>query len=107
MKNFYLLPLMLFLSIRMLAQNCSSLKFTYAPSESRCTATGSITVNATGGSGSYNYKVTGPIAPPVTSSNIITGLPTGYYSIQVKDLITGCTLQKDSVFVPGSYSDPR
>jgi hypothetical protein len=70
-------------------------------------ATGSITVHVTGGSGDYNYKVTGPVSPPTTSSNIITGLSTGYYTIYVKDLTTGCLKQQDSVFVPGSYSDPR
>ena len=107
MKQIYILPLLLLISLRMLAQPCSSLNFTYVTAESRCMATGSITVNVTGGSGSYNFKVTGPISPSVTSSNVITGLPTGYYSIQVTDLTSGCTLQKDSALVSGSYSDPR
>jgi hypothetical protein len=106
MKKFYLL-LLLFYAARMYAQTCSGLSLTYATSESRCMATGSITVNVTGGSGNYNYKVTGPITPPVTSSNVITGLPSGYYSLTVKDLTNNCFIQKDSLFVAGSYSDPR
>jgi hypothetical protein len=105
--KFYLLPLLLFLFIYSRAQVCSSLTFTYTTSESRCVATGSITVNVTGGSGDYNYKAVGPITTPVTSSNIITGLPPGTYSVIVKDLNTGCTKQIDNIHVDGSYSDPR
>src|SRR5947209_16674054 len=107
MKKFYLLHLLLLFSARMFAQNCSALDFTYSTTESRCMATGSIIVNVTGGSGNYNYKVVGPITPPVTSSNVITGLPAGYYSIIIKDLTSGCSLQKDSALISGSYSDPR
>src|SRR5690349_11394566 len=106
MKKFYLL-LLLFYAARMYAQTCSGVSLTYTTSESRCMATGSITVNVTGGSGNYNYKVVGPITPPVTSSNVITGLPSGYYSLTVKDLTNNCFIQKDSIYVAGSYSDPR
>jgi len=70
-------------------------------------ATGSIKVNVTGGSGSYNYKAVGPIITPSTSSNIITGLAPGNYSIIVKDMVTGCVKQIDNVNVLGNYSDPR
>ena len=45
--------------------------------ESRCMSTGIITVTTTGGSGNFNYKITGPVPPTVTSSNVITGLPPG------------------------------
>src|SRR2546423_11893312 len=107
MKKFYLLPLLLFLSMRLMAQLCSTLDFSYTTSESRCMATGSISVNVSGGSGNYNFKVIGPITPPTTSSNVITGLPAGHYSIIIKDLTLGCSIQKDSAFVSGSYSDPR
>src|SRR5689334_6537666 len=105
--KFYLLPLLLFLFFRSAAQDCSSLTVSFAPFESRCVATGSIQVTVGGGSGNYNYKAIGPITTPTTSSSTITGLSTGYYSILVKDLSTGCTKQTDSVFVPGTYSDPR
>lgn len=105
--KFYLLPLLLFHCIGAGAQVCSGLTINCAVSESRCVATGSITMNVGGGSGNYNYQALGPISTPITSSNSITGLPPGYYSVVVKDLTAGCTKQKDSVYVPGSYSDPR
>lgn len=105
--KFYLLPLLLFLFVRTAAQDCSSLLFSYSTAESRCVATGSITVTASGGSGNYNYKAIGPVTTPVTSSNIITGLAPGYYSVLVQDLATGCSRQTDSIYVSGSYSDPR
>lgn len=105
--KFYLLPLLLFLFIHSNAQNCSGFSFTYTTSESRCVATGSITVNVTGGSGNYNFKATGPVTTPVTSSNVITGLAPGYYTVWAKDLTSGCTKQIDSIYVNGSYSDPR
>jgi len=105
--KFYLASCLLLLFIRGLGQDCSSLALTYTTTESRCVSTGSITVNVTGGSGNYNYKATGTVTTPTTSSNIITGLPAGTYSIQVKDLVSGCTLQVDNVTVVGSYSDPR
>src|SRR5215217_4833838 len=107
MRKFYLVPLLLFFSIRSIAQSCSALAFTYTSSESRCVATGSLTVNVTGGSGNYTYKATGPVTTPSTSSNIITGLAPGYYSIIVKDNITNCTAQVNSVQVLGDYDDPR
>ena len=103
----YSLPLLLFLCVRATAQDCSNLSFSYTSSESRCVATGSITVNVSGGSGDYNYRAVGPLTTPVTSSNIITGLAPGYYTVFVQDLITGCSRQADSVYVSGSYSDPR
>lgn len=105
--KFYLLPLLLFYFVQSKAQDCSALSFTYSVTESRCVATGSILITTTGGSGNYNFKAVGPISTPLTSSNNITGLPTGYYTLFVKDLTTGCTKEIDSAFVPGSYSDPR
>ena len=70
-------------------------------------ATGSINVMVTGGSGNYNYQVKGTLATPFTSSNTITGLKPGTYSIIVKDINTNCTVQKDSVVILGAYNDPR
>ncbi|MGZ3937988.1 MAG: T9SS type A sorting domain-containing protein [Flavisolibacter sp.] len=106
-RNFYLLPLLLFLFTYCKGQDCSSLSFTYSATESRCVATGSITVTVNGGSGNYNFKAIGPITTPLTSSNIITGLPPGYYSVVVRDLNSNCTVQQDSIFIDGSYNDPR
>ncbi|HEU4472797.1 MAG TPA: T9SS type A sorting domain-containing protein [Flavisolibacter sp.] len=105
--KFYLLPLILFLFQKVTAQDCSSLSVSYTSLESRCAATGSIQVTVNGGSGNYNYKAIGPVVTPTTSSSNITGLQAGYYTIQVKDLATGCTVEVDSVQVAGDYSDPR
>src|SRR5690242_3513590 len=104
-RNFYLLPLLLFLFTYCKGQDCSSLTFTWSTTESRCVATGSITVTVNGGSGNYNFKAVGPITTPLTSSNIITGLPPGYYSVVVKDLNSNCSVQHDSIFIDGSYND--
>jgi hypothetical protein len=107
MKKLYSLTLLLLIIWNLNAQDCSSLQLTYTVHESRCVATGSIDINATGGSHNYNYRAIGTINTPYTSSNSITGLPPGYYSILVKDLYGNCTKQVDSVYVPGSYADPR
>lgn len=69
-------------------------------------STGSVTVNAAGGSGSYNYRAIGPISTPFTSTSTITGLQPGTYDVIVKDVTTGCT-KTESVEISGTYSDPR
>lgn len=107
MKKFYFIAILLLVFGRMVAQDCSALQFTYSINESRCVATGSIEVMATGGSGNYNYRAIGPVSTPFTSSSLITGLSAGYYSVLVTDLTTGCSKQIDSALIPGSYSDPR
>lgn len=106
-KNFYLLTLLLFLLGSAFGQDCSSLQISYSATESRCVATGSITVNVTGGSGNFNYQVSGALSTPLTSSNHITGLKAGTYTITVKDLTNGCTKQLANAYVPGTYQDPR
>ncbi len=90
-----------------IAQSCPSLTFNYTSLESRCTSTGSITVNVTSGPGSYNYKVTGPVSTPFTSSNVITGLQPGTYQIIVRDINNNCENTANNVVVDGSYDDPR
>lgn len=89
------------------AQACSGLQAACTTSESRCMATGTITVQASGGSGNYNYKAVGPITTSFTSSNVITGLQPGVYKVIVRDLTKNCQLEKDSIVVRGTYSDPR
>ncbi|MBD0287218.1 MAG: hypothetical protein ICV79_17590 [Flavisolibacter sp.] len=89
------------------AQGCESLNVSYSTAESRCVSTGSITVSVSGGSGSYNYKAIGPVTTPFTSSNVITGLQPGSYSIIVKDIISNCETTVSGAVIPGSYSDPR
>jgi hypothetical protein len=107
MKKLYIFFSLLLIALQLAAQDCSTLQFTTAVTESRCFATGSINVTASGGSGSYNYRVIGPVTKPFTSANLITGLQAGYYKVIVKDVNTNCTKEKDSVYVPGTYQDPR
>lgn len=102
-----IIPLLILHPLIGSAQDCSTLNFTVTTKESRCIATGSIKVNITGGSGSYNIKVTGPVSTAYTSSTSITGLSAGTYVVSVKDINTGCVTDKYNVIVPGTYADPR
>lgn len=64
-------------------------------------STGEILVNATGGFPGYTYETTYPDGSQVTSStNPITGLPAGTYSVQVYD-IYGC--KADALVIGGVY----
>ena len=62
-------------------QSCSLLRATFITYESRCAATGSIKVFATGGSGSYKYKTIGPVNSNFTTTDSITGLSAGTYTV--------------------------
>ncbi len=93
-------------SIQLSAQPCT-LSASATTTESLCKATGTITVNASNGSGNYNYIITGPGYNSTTSSNLIAGLQAGVYTVKVKDIITNCIVQLDSVIIPGTYQDPR
>jgi hypothetical protein len=84
-----------------------TLAITASTLDSKCKATGSITVNVTNGSGQYNYTVTGTAYTSTTSSNIIDGLKPDTYSVKVKDIVSGCTIQQDNIIVGGNYQDPR
>src|SRR6218665_822498 len=87
--------------------DCSGFTATYVATESRCASTGSITITPSGGSGNYSYKILAPAPLPITSSSVITGLAPGAYTVQTKDMETGCILVKENIVVAGSYSDPR
>ncbi|MBO9659898.1 MAG: SprB repeat-containing protein, partial [Chitinophagaceae bacterium] len=87
--------------------DCTGFSATYTTKESRCASTGSITITPSGGSGNYSYKVLAPVSLPITSTSTITGLAPGTYTVQVKDMESGCTIVKDNLVVGGSYSDPR
>ena len=50
---------------------------------------GTITINANGGSGNYSYSIL-PIAGTI-AGNVISGLPSGSYTITVTDTTTLCT----------------
>jgi len=89
------------------SQVCTGFTATYITSESRCTATGTLQINATGGSGSYNYELKGTSTSAFTSSNLITGLAPGTYSVIVKDLISNCSFEIDNIIITGTYTDPR
>jgi hypothetical protein len=111
MKKNFTLILALFSCFTFFLQATSfaqcSFTATVSAKESRCAATGVITIQVTGGSGNFNYKITGPIPETVTSSNVITGLPPGTYTVQVTDLVENCTVKQDNVVVAGNYQDPR
>lgn len=102
-----LLSLSIFYGNSVSGQTCPALSFTYVTSESRCTSTGSITINVTSGPGSYNYKVVGPVSTPFTSSNVITGLEPGSYQVVVRDASNNCENIENNVVVAGTYADPR
>src|SRR6478672_2456541 len=106
-SGFLLLAVFCLLPLGGKAQTCSGLQASCITSESRCMATGTITVHTTGGSGNFNYKAVGPITTTFTSSNIITGLPAGTYTVVVRDITNSCQIEKDSIVVSGTYSDPR
>lgn len=89
------------------AQSCSLLTATVKTYESRCAATGSIKIFATGGSGSYKYKTIGPVNSNFTTADSITGLSSGVYSVVITDIATNCTFTKNNISVTGSYLDPR
>jgi hypothetical protein len=112
MKKFYLFIPMLccfyfLLPQQASAQPCVNLTATCTGYESRCAATGSIKINAGGGSGSYKYRTMGPVNTNYTSTDSITGLSAGVYTVQVNDFITNCTVTINNVVVGGIYQDPR
>lgn len=107
MKKFYLLYLLVLASVWVQAQTCTGLSILATGDESRCAFTGSITVTANGGSGSYSYRVSGPVNTPFTSSPTITGLQAGWYTVTVRDVNADCIATLDSVQVSGDYMDPR
>src|SRR5690349_15006839 len=85
-----------------------SISFSYTVKESRCKSTGAILVTVNGGSGSYNYKLSGGPIPSInTSTSSITGIPAGTYRLEVKDVADGCTVGQENIVVPGNYQDPR
>lgn len=108
MKQLYVtLILLTLLTPTLTAQNCSSLTATFTSFESRCAATGAIKVKAKGGSGSYKYRVSGPVNLNFTTVDSITGLSSGTYSVEVIDIQTGCNFTGHNIYVAGSYVDPR
>ena len=105
MKKFYIIVslLALFLPKILSAQpGCSALTASFTTYESRCASTGAIKVVASGGSGAYKYRVFGPVNWNFTTTDSITGLPAGTYSVEVVDINSGCNYITNSVQVAGS-----
>jgi hypothetical protein len=88
-------------------QDCSLLNATFKTYESRCAATGSIKIFPTGGSGSYKYKSIGPVNSNFTTSDSLTGLSAGIYSVLITDIVSNCSYTQTNLIVPGAYHDPR
>ncbi len=99
--------LCLFNSNELHAQDCALLKASFQTNESRCAATGSIKVNVSGGSGSYKYKTIGPVNSNFTTTDSITGLSAGTYTVVINDIVSNCVITKTGIIVSGSYEDPR
>jgi hypothetical protein len=111
MKNIFTLLMAIFcLAININAQaQCGSLAATITTLESRCAATGSISINATGGVApqSYQYRLSaGPVTTAFTSSSTISGLPPGTYTVIVRDVTASCTITITNVVVAGTYVAP-
>jgi hypothetical protein len=104
---FTFIVLLIMLLQRGFGQNCASISTNYITAESRCAATGAVQINATGGSGNFMFRVVGPVITNFSTNNNITGLSAGRYLVVIKDVITGCMYQNDSVTVAGNYQDPR
>ena len=99
MKNLLLILILITASFHAVAQ--CALDATITTQDSRCAATGTITIAATGGSGSYNYQISNN---SFTSSNVITGLSKGSYTVIIKDMNTDCSIVK-IVEIGGNYND--
>lgn len=110
MKKFYFLLFSIIFStasFQSFAQPCPALNAVFQTYESRCAATGAIKVFPTGGSGNYKYKATGPVNTNFTTTDSITGLAAGIYSVEVVDVNTNCHFIANNVVVGGDYADPR
>ncbi|TDX02315.1 T9SS type A sorting domain-containing protein [Dinghuibacter silviterrae] len=76
-----------------------------AVTQSRCAASGTATVSASGGSTPYTYSITaGPVLASPQSSNIFNALSPGTYTVQVTD---NCNTSVTTTFtVTGTYTVP-
>ena len=70
---------------------------------SACPSTGSITVNATGGTAPYSYLLKiGQFSIGPQSSNLFNSLPVGTYSVVVTDAASA-QVQIDNITIASSY----
>lgn len=105
-KNYYLIQILFFIGLLCSNRASAQLTATNIGYESRCEATGAIKIVATGGSGSYQYKVQGPVNTNFTVLDSITGLSSGIYTVIVNDIVTNATFTQSGVVVTGSYAAP-
>lgn len=103
MKGKFVLGLLLAISQIYSAHAQCSFSVTTAVTESRCRASGSITVTPST-SGSFVYQITaGPITVGTTTTNVFEGLPAGTYTVVTN--LGGCNVSSQ-VTVPGTYVEP-
>ncbi len=74
--------------------------------ESRCQASGTATIQLTGGTAPFAYSITaGPVQFPAQSTDLFQSLPPGNYTVRVTD---NCNTTVTANFViTGSYSVPN
>jgi hypothetical protein len=108
-RIFYLLFITVLFFQKTVHAQCGALVTSVTTTESRCAATGSIVISASGGvvPELYQYRISaGPLTTPYTSTNIISGLPPGTYTVIVRDVTANCTNTIENVVVAGSYITP-
>ncbi|WP_409446084.1 chromophore lyase, partial [Mariniflexile rhizosphaerae] len=62
---------------------------------------GVLTITGSGGTGSYTYSISPSPASASISGNVISGLPSGSYTVTITDAITLCT-EDVEVFLPST-----
>jgi SdrD B-like domain/Secretion system C-terminal sorting domain/SprB repeat len=108
-RIFYLLFIAILFFQKAAHAQCGALVSSVTTTESRCAATGSIVISASGGAApqEYQYRISaGPTTTAFTSTNIIGGLPPGTYSVIVRDVTANCTNTIENVIVAGTYITP-
>ncbi|WP_353778043.1 T9SS type B sorting domain-containing protein [Winogradskyella sp. 3972H.M.0a.05] len=60
---------------------------------------GEITVNASGGSGTFTYTISPNPASVSLSGNVFSGVPSGIYTITITDTVTSCT-EEATISIP-------
>ncbi|MES2431899.1 MAG: gliding motility-associated C-terminal domain-containing protein [Bacteroidota bacterium] len=101
--------MLLLLVPRSASAQCGSLSAVVTTKESRCAATGEITINASGGVAppTYQYSISaGPVTASFSLVNTFSGLPPGNYTVVIKDLRANCTITRSNIIVSGNYISP-
>jgi len=104
-KPLFVFLLLLIKVVPGMGQDCSGLTISTTSTEATCAANGSITVTVTGGVGSFNYRVEGPISTGFSNAAVISALPAGTYRVFVQDVGNGgCIVEQPNVVVPGNWT---